>query len=52
MFALKNAVTLPHLGSATHETREAMANRALDNLRSALLGERPQDLVNPQVFKG
>ena len=29
-----------------------MANRALANLRSALLGERPQDLVNPQVFKG
>jgi gluconate 2-dehydrogenase len=29
-----------------------MANRALDNLRSALLGERPRDLVNPQVWKG
>jgi gluconate 2-dehydrogenase len=24
----------------------------LDNLRSALLGQRPQDLVNPQVWKG
>ena len=52
LFQLKNAVTLPHIGSATHETREAMANRAVANLRSALLGERPQDLVNPQVFKG
>ena len=50
LFQLKNAVTLPHIGSATHETREAMANRALANLRSALLGERPQDLVNPQVW--
>jgi gluconate 2-dehydrogenase len=29
-----------------------MANRALSNLRSALLGERPQDLVNPQVWQG
>jgi gluconate 2-dehydrogenase len=28
-----------------------MANRALDNLRAALLGERPRDLVNPQVWK-
>ena len=27
-------------------------SRALDNLRSALLGHRPQDLVNPQVWKG
>ncbi|WP_026145197.1 2-hydroxyacid dehydrogenase [Pseudomonas asplenii] len=52
LFQLKNAVTLPHIGSATHETRAAMANRALANLRSALLGERPQDLVNPQVWKG
>ena len=52
LFQLKNAVVLPHIGSATHETREAMTNRALANLRSALLGERPRDLVNPQVFKG
>ncbi|MBV6750154.1 D-glycerate dehydrogenase [Pseudomonas chlororaphis] len=52
LFQLKNAVTLPHIGSATHETREAMANRALANLRSALLGERPRDLVNPQIWKG
>ncbi|MCY1395419.1 Glyoxylate/hydroxypyruvate reductase B [compost metagenome] len=52
LFQLKNAVTLPHVGSATSETREAMSNRAVDNLRSALLGERPRDLVNPQVWKG
>ncbi|MCI3943990.1 D-isomer specific 2-hydroxyacid dehydrogenase family protein [Pseudomonas syringae] len=52
LFQLKNAVTLPHVGSATTETREAMADRAYRNLRSALLGERPQDLVNPQVWKG
>ncbi|AMB84414.1 D-glycerate dehydrogenase [Pseudomonas agarici] len=51
LFHLKNVVTLPHIGSATHETREAMANRALSNLRSALLGERPRDLVNPQVWQ-
>ncbi|WP_095049809.1 MULTISPECIES: D-glycerate dehydrogenase [unclassified Pseudomonas] len=52
LFQLSNAVTLPHIGSATNETREAMANRALANLRSALLGKRPQDLVNPQVWRG
>ncbi len=52
LFQLKNAVTLPHIGSATTETRQAMADRAYHNLRSALLGERPQDLVNPQVWKG
>lgn len=52
LFKLPNALTLPHIGSATAETREAMANRAIDNLRAALLGERPRDLVNPQVWKG
>ena len=52
LFKLGNAVTLPHIGSATTETREAMANRALDNLTAALQGKRPQDLVNPHVFKG
>ncbi|WP_457792530.1 2-hydroxyacid dehydrogenase [Pseudomonas syringae] len=52
LFQLKNTVTLPHVGSATTETRQAMADRAYNNLRSALLGERPQDLVNPQVWKG
>jgi gluconate 2-dehydrogenase len=50
LFQLPNALTLPHVGSATAETREAMANRAVDNLRAALLGERPQDLVNPQAW--
>lgn len=52
LFQLSNAVTLPHIGSATSQTREAMANRAMDNLTAALLGKRPQDLVNPQVFNG
>jgi gluconate 2-dehydrogenase len=51
LFQLNNAVTLPHIGSATHETRAAMANLAVDNLRSALIGERPQNLVNPQVWQ-
>ncbi|QXI34525.1 2-hydroxyacid dehydrogenase [Pseudomonas promysalinigenes] len=52
LFKLPNALTLPHIGSATAETRQAMANRAMENLRAALLGERPRDLVNPQVWKG
>lgn len=52
LYQLSNAVTLPHIGSATHETRQAMADRAYANLRAALLGEKPQDLVNQQVWKG
>ncbi|MCI8209629.1 D-glycerate dehydrogenase [Pseudomonas sp. S25] len=52
LFSLKNAVTLPHIGSATTETRQAMADLAYTNLRAALLGEKPKNLVNPQVWKG
>jgi gluconate 2-dehydrogenase len=52
LFQLSNAVTLPHIGSATSETRQAMADLAYENLRSALLGDKPKNLVNPQVWKG
>jgi len=33
---------LPHIGSATHETRHAMAELATSNLLQALAGERPR----------
>ncbi|GKW49868.1 hypothetical protein NCCP2165_20830 [Halomonas sp. NCCP-2165] len=36
--------------SATYETREAMTQRAVDNLRQALRGERPDDLVNAAAW--
>lgn len=52
LFALPNVVTLPHVGSATHETRLAMAELALDNLERALLGGTPRHVVNPQVRVG
>jgi phosphogluconate 2-dehydrogenase len=51
LLQLSNVVATPHMGSATHETREAMAECALDNLLAALAGERPANLVNPQAFE-
>ena len=48
---LDNVVATPHIGSATHETREAMARCAVDNLLAALAGERPANLVNPQALR-
>ncbi|MDI9371068.1 MAG: D-glycerate dehydrogenase [Synergistaceae bacterium] len=50
LLTLKNVTTLPHLGSATVRTREAMARKAAENLLAALDGRRPADLVNPEVF--
>jgi lactate dehydrogenase-like 2-hydroxyacid dehydrogenase len=34
-----NLIVLPHLGSATHRTRERMAELAVENLRAGLAGE-------------
>lgn len=39
--ALDNVFLLPHLGSATHETRLAMGNLAIDNIEAVLKGGRP-----------
>lgn len=51
LLQLDNVVATPHMGSATHETREAMARCAVENMISALNGERPKDLVNPSAWK-
>ncbi|KQM52357.1 D-glycerate dehydrogenase [Pseudomonas sp. Leaf15] len=50
LLRLNNVVATPHIGSATHETREAMAACAVENLLMALGGERPNNLVNPSVY--
>lgn len=51
LLQLNNVVATPHMGSATHETREAMARCAVDNLLTALAGERPVNLVNGQAWR-
>lgn len=43
--ALDNVVLLPHIGSATRETRDAMGFRALDNLDAIFAGRAPADRV-------
>ena len=45
---LENVVLTPHIGSASVETRERMAQMAVRNLIDALDGRRPQHLVNPE----
>ena len=42
---LKNVFLLPHLGSATEETREAMGMRVFDNITSFFNGDEPLDRV-------
>jgi glyoxylate reductase len=43
---LDNVVLLPHMGSATIETRTRMALTAAENLLAALSGETPPNCLN------
>jgi lactate dehydrogenase-like 2-hydroxyacid dehydrogenase len=43
--SMENVVLLPHLGSATLETRVAMGMRAIDNLEAFFGGTAPRDRV-------
>ena len=47
---LDNVVIPPHLGSATIGTRTRMATLAAANILARLRGERPPNLVNPEVL--
>jgi glyoxylate reductase len=51
LLRLDNAVIVPHLGSATVATRDAMGMLAADNLFAALEGRRPPSLLNPEAWK-
>jgi glyoxylate reductase len=45
-----NTVLLPHIGSASHATRERMASMAVDNVLAGTRGERLPNCVNPEVY--
>jgi len=46
LISLPNVVALPHIGSATHETRRAMMTLARDNIIAVLEGRPPLTPVN------
>jgi len=51
LLQMKNVVLLPHIGSATFQTRSKMAQVAAKNLLDVLSGKEPDPrfLVNPEV---
>lgn len=51
LFDLPNVVLAPHLGSATIGTRTKMGNMAAENCLAACRGERPFNLVNPEIYE-
>jgi gluconate 2-dehydrogenase len=51
LLKMDNVVTLPHIGSATHETRLSMNKNAAENLIGALDGTLTVNTVNPEALK-
>jgi lactate dehydrogenase-like 2-hydroxyacid dehydrogenase len=51
LLTCENAVLIPHLGSATVQTRRAMADLAAANLLAGLEGRRPPALLNPHAWE-
>jgi glyoxylate reductase len=47
----ENTVLLPHIASASVETRTKMATMAAENLLAVLANKRPPNPVNPEVLK-
>lgn len=51
LLELENVLLIPHLGSATYETRAKMAEMAVANILARLEGGTPPNCVNPEVLK-
>jgi phosphoglycerate dehydrogenase-like enzyme len=51
LYSYPNCLIVPHIGSATNQTRRRMAELACDNLLAGLKGERLPHCVNPEVYK-
>ena len=53
LLGLENVVLVPHLGSATLETREAMGMLCVEALRAVMLENRtPANALNPEARGG
>src|SRR5271156_6070867 len=46
-----NVVLAPHLASASAETRSRMATMAANNVVALFKGQRPPNMLNPDIFK-
>ncbi|MGB9777902.1 MAG: glyoxylate reductase [Candidatus Bathyarchaeales archaeon] len=51
LLKLDNVVVAPHISSASYETRSRMAEMVAENLVAFFKGEKPPNLVNPEVMK-
>ena len=51
LLELPNVVLTPHIGTNTREAREAMLRACCSRILEVLKGERPQHVVNPEIYE-
>jgi D-3-phosphoglycerate dehydrogenase len=51
LFGLDNVILTPHLAAVTKESRARASVAAADEMLRILRGERPRNLVNPEVYR-
>jgi glyoxylate/hydroxypyruvate/2-ketogluconate reductase len=52
LIGMANVVMVPHIGSATAQTRDGMVEMAVDDLIAGLQGAKPPHLVDPAMWQG
>jgi glyoxylate reductase len=50
LIGMENVILTPHIASATYEAREKMGQLAVDAVLCVLKGEKPENIVNPEVW--
>ncbi len=51
LYTLPSCLIVPHIGSATHNTRKKMAEMACENLLAGLEGRKLPYCVNPEIYQ-
>ncbi len=51
LLQMENVLLVPHIGSATFETREKMSLTAAANILAVLRGEIPPNILNPEIYE-
>ncbi|MEK7472525.1 MAG: D-glycerate dehydrogenase [Patescibacteria group bacterium] len=51
LIGMSNVITTPHIASATHEAREAMATLAVNGILDTLSSKEPINIVNKEVWE-
>ncbi len=51
LLTMDQVLLVPHIGSATDETREAMVQTAVNNILAVIRGEIPPNILNPEIYR-